>query len=334
MCPEPPSTPTVSAHGSCGCPTASRPRTGSWRECTGSPGCWRASLTSCGRSAPPGPDRPSVRPRHRRTPPESVSGTSHLTSLFRDVPSCRESEFMTRHVVILAGGLSHERDVSLRSGSRLHEALRGTGMDVTLRDTDADLISWLADTKPDAAIITLHGSRGENGAIQGILEMSGVPYLGTPAINCRLAYEKNIAKNLVQRAGFPTPRWMSLSHSTFRDLGAQTLINLLISHLGLPLMVKPQHGGSALGATAVRAAGELPAALVNAFAYGDIAVVEQFVDGVELAVSVVEEGDGLIALPAVEISPDSGIFDYESRYTAGLTTYFTPARLDDELSLI
>ena len=239
---------------------------------------------------------------------------------------------MTRHVVILAGGLSHERDVSLRSGSRLHEALRGTGMDVSLRDTDADLISWLAEAKPDAAIITLHGSRGENGAIQGILEMSGVPYLGTPAINCRLAYEKNIAKNLVQRAGFTTPRWMSLSHSTFRDLGAQTLISLLISHLGLPLMIKPQHGGSALGATAVRAAEELPAALVNAFAYGDIAVVEQFVDGVELAISVVEEGDGLIALPAVEISPASGIFDYESRYTAGLTTYFTPARLDDDVA--
>ena len=182
---------------------------------------------------------------------------------------------MTRHVVILAGGLSHERDVSLRSGSRLHEALKGSGVDVTVRDTDSDLISWLAETKPDAAIITLHGSRGEHGAIQGILEMSGVPFLGTNAKNCRLAYEKNIAKNLVQRGGFTTPRWMTLSHSTFRDLGAQTLIRLLVSHLGLPLMVKPQHGGSALGATPVRAADELPAALVNAFAYGEIAVVER-----------------------------------------------------------
>jgi D-alanine-D-alanine ligase len=239
---------------------------------------------------------------------------------------------LTRHVVVLAGGLSHERDVSLRSGSRLHEALKGSGMDVTLRDTDADLIPWLAEAKPDAAIITLHGSRGENGAIQGILEMSGVPYLGTPSKNCRLAYEKNIAKNLVQRAGFTTPQWMSLSHSTFRDLGAQTLISLLVSYLGLPLMVKPQHGGSALGATPVRAAEDLPAALVNAFAYGEIAVVEQFVDGVELAITVLENEDGIEALPAVEISPTSGIFDYESRYTAGLTTYFTPARLTDEVA--
>lgn len=239
---------------------------------------------------------------------------------------------MTRHVVILAGGLSHERDVSLRSGSRLHEALRAIGMDVTVRDTDAEMIPWLIETKPDAAIITLHGSRGENGAIQGILDMTGIPYIGTPTSNCRLAYEKNIAKNLVRKAGYATPRWMSLSHSTFRDLGAQTLISLLVGHLGVPLMVKPQHGGSALGATAVRSAEELPAALVNAYAYAEIAVVEQFVDGVELAITVVEEGDEVVALPAVEISPASGIFDYESRYTAGLTTYYTPARLDDEVS--
>lgn len=239
---------------------------------------------------------------------------------------------MTRRVVVLAGGLSHERDVSLRSGSRLHEALRAFGVDVNLRDIDADLIGWLADAKPDAAIITLHGSRGENGAIQGILAMAGVPYVGTRGQDCRLAYEKNIAKNLVRRAGFTTPQWKSISHSTFRDLGAQPMIGLLISHLGLPLMVKPQHGGSALGATAVRSAEEMPAALVAAFAYGEIVVVEKFVEGVELAITVIENDAGIEALPAVEICPNSGIFDYESRYTAGLTTYFTPARLEPDVA--
>jgi D-alanine-D-alanine ligase len=239
---------------------------------------------------------------------------------------------MSRHVVVLAGGLSHERDVSLRSGSRLYESLRHLGMEVTLRDVDSDLIPWLVETKPDAAIIALHGGRGENGAIQGILEMVGIPYLGTPTKNCRLAWEKNIAKNLVERSGFTTPPWMSLSHNTFRDLGAGALIDSLVGYLGLPLMVKPQHGGSALGASVVRSAEELPAALVGAFAYGDLVVVEVFVEGVELAITVIEEADGARALPAVEIAPSSGIFDYESRYTAGLTTYFTPARLSDEVA--
>ena len=239
---------------------------------------------------------------------------------------------MSRHVVVLAGGLSHERDVSLRSGSRLYESLRHHGMEVTLRDVDSDLIPWLVEAKPDAAIIALHGGRGENGAIQGVLEMVGIPYLGTPSKNCRLAWEKNIAKNLVERNGFTTPPWMSLSHNTFRDLGAGALIDSLVGYLGLPLMVKPQHGGSALGASVVRSAEELPAALVGAFAYGDLVVVEVFVDGVELAITVIEEADGARALPAVEIAPTSGIFDYESRYTAGLTTYFTPARLSDEVA--
>ena len=237
---------------------------------------------------------------------------------------------MTRHVVVLAGGLSHERDVSLRSGSRLHESLLGRGLEVTQRDTDGELIGWLAAHRPDAAVIVLHGSRGENGAIQSILEMAGLPYVGSVASSCRLSYEKNIAKNLVRRAGFSTPDWVSLSHSTFRDLGASALMDLLIGHLGLPLMVKPQHGGSALGSASVRTAEELPAALVGAFAYGEIALVEQFVDGTEIAVTVLDTPDGPAALPVVEIEPRSGVFDYESRYTAGLTTYYTPARLPAE----
>jgi D-alanine-D-alanine ligase len=239
---------------------------------------------------------------------------------------------MTRHVVVLAGGLSHERDVSLRSGSRLHEALQGRGLEVTQRDTDGELIGFLTEHRPDAAIIALHGSRGENGAIQSILEMVGVPSVGTVSTNCRLAYEKNIAKNLMRRAGFATPAWVSLSHSTFRDLGAGTLMDLLIGHLGLPLMVKPQHAGSALGTASVRSAAELPAALVGAFAYGEIALVEHFVEGTEVAVTVLDSADGPTALPAVEIVPRSGVFDYESRYTAGLTTYYTPARLPAEVA--
>lgn len=238
-----------------------------------------------------------------------------------------------RHVVVLAGGLTHEREVSLRSGSRLTEALRQRGLEVTVRDADAALFPWLLENKPDAAVIALHGGRGENGAVQGVLELAGVPYLGTRSHDCRLSWDKPTAKTLMQRAGFRTPNWLTLSHNTFRDLGASVLIDALVGHLGLPLMLKPHQGGSALGASVVRTAAEVPGALVQAFAYGDVVLVEQFVEGTEVAVTVVDTADGPRALPAVEIVPDSGVFDYESRYTAGLTTYHTPARLTGEVAV-
>ncbi|WP_111764920.1 D-alanine--D-alanine ligase family protein [Nakamurella deserti] len=233
-----------------------------------------------------------------------------------------------RHVVVLAGGLTHERDVSLRSGSRIAESLRRQGHEVSLRDADGSLLGWLRDAEPDAAVIALHGGRGENGAVQGILQMSGVPYLGTASRNCRLAWDKSTAKTLMARAGHRTPEWITLAHDTFRDLGAPGMIDAVIADLGLPLMVKPHQGGSALGAGVVRSPEQLPEALVGAFAYGSVVLVERFVTGTELAVSVIDTEDGPVALPAVEIAFPGDVFDYEARYTAGMTTYFTPARLD------
>lgn len=245
--------------------------------------------------------------------------------------STTEAAGPAHHVVVLAGGLTHERDVSLRSGSRLAESLRGHGHDVTIRDADAELLPWLASHHPDAALIALHGGRGENGAVQGVLEMAGVPFAGTASHDCRLAWDKATAKNLMRRAGFATPEWFTLSHSTFRDLGASSLIALLVSSLGLPVMLKPYQGGSALGATAVHEVADLPAALVSSFAYGDVLLVERFVTGTEIAVTVIDQGraadGGPRALPAVEVCFPGDVFDYEARYTAGLTTYYTPARL-------
>ena len=98
-----------------------------------------------------------------------------------------------RHVVVLAGGLTHERDVSLRSGSRLAESLRRSGIDVTIRDVDATVLPWLTEHRPDAAVVALHGGRGENGAVQEVLEMAGIPYVGTPSHNCRLGWDKATA---------------------------------------------------------------------------------------------------------------------------------------------
>mgnify|MGYP001067425251 CR=1 FL=1 len=236
-----------------------------------------------------------------------------------------------RHVMVLAGGLSHEREVSLRSGSRLAQALRQVGHDVTVRDADDTLLDWVGAHHPDAAIIALHGGRGENGAVQTVLELAGVPFVGTAAHECRLAWDKATAKVLLRRAGFVTPRWVTLSHSSFRDMGAAGLVAAVARELAFPLLLKPHQGGSALGTALVRDPDQLPAALVGSFAYGDVVLVEEYAAGTEVAVTVIEGDDGPVALPAVEIVPPGDIFDYEARYTAGTTTYHTPARLDSEL---
>ncbi|MFC4005260.1 D-alanine--D-alanine ligase [Prauserella oleivorans] len=233
-------------------------------------------------------------------------------------------------VAVLAGGLSHERDVSLRSGRRLSVALRDQGLTVDEWDTDASLLTRLRDERPDAAVVALHGGEGENGSVQTVLEMFGVPFVGTSSRGCRRAWDKPIAKALVAGAEFTTPDWVVLPHSTFRELGAQAVLDAMVERLGLPLILKPDQGGSALGAQVVRDAAELPAAMVGCFAYGDTVLAEKYIEGTEVAVTVVERDGGPQALPAVEIVPESGIYDYTARYTAGLTDFFTPARLSPE----
>jgi D-alanine-D-alanine ligase len=232
----------------------------------------------------------------------------------------------------LAGGLSHEREVSLRSGSRVAQALRGVGYEVSVHDADSSLLDWIAKNEPEAAVIALHGGRGENGSVQTLLEMLHTPFVGTPSAPCRLSWDKATAKELMRRAGYATPRWVTLSHTAFRDFGAAGLVAALGEELTLPLIVKPLTGGSALGATLVHEASGLPAALVSSFAYGELVLVEEFVHGAEIAVSVIDEGDGPVALPAVEIVAPGEIFDYDARYTAGMTTYHTPARLADDVA--
>ncbi len=232
-------------------------------------------------------------------------------------------------VVVLAGGLSPERDVSIRSGRRIADALRATGVEVAVLDADAHLLDALATEPPSCVIPLLHGAPGEDGAIRDVLEALRLPYVGSTAAAARRAFDKPVASGLVRSAGVAVPVSVALPHSTFRELGAGAVLHAVVSHLGLPLMVKPTRGGSSLGCAVVRTADELPAAMVAAFAYGDTAMIETFVEGTEVAVSVVDDADGPRALPAVEISADGGFYDYGARYTAGATEFFVPARLPE-----
>lgn len=237
-----------------------------------------------------------------------------------------------RTVVVLAGGLSHERDVSIRSGRRLAAALRHGGLAVDEWDADATLIARLHNHRPDAAVVALHGGAGEDGAVQSVLDMLDIPFVGTDPAGCRRAWDKPSAKADLRRAGLSTPDWLALPQTVFSELGAQAVLDAMIAKLGLPLMLKPDQGGSALGAHIVRDESELPTAMVGCLAYSNTVLAERYVAGTEVAVTVVDTGDGPRALPAVEIEPDSGFYDYAARYTAGLTRFHCPARLEPAIA--
>lgn len=239
---------------------------------------------------------------------------------------------MSTRVVVLAGGLSHEREVSLKSGRRVLDALRTARVEAELRDADLTLLPALAADPPDAVVIALHGATGEDGSLRGVLDLCRVPYVGGDARAARLAWDKPSAKAVLREHGIPTPDWVALPHDRFSELGAVAVLDRIVARIGVPLMVKPAQGGSGLGAAVVRDPDGLPAAMVGCFAYDPTALVERFVTGTDVAVSVVDLGAGPRALPAVEIVPNSGVYDYAARYTAGLTTWHAPARLEPKVA--
>jgi len=235
-------------------------------------------------------------------------------------------------VVVLAGGLSHEREVSLRSGRRAAQSLRDVGLEVLELDVSGSLLEKLAELGKPVVVPLLHGGAGEDGAIRQALELIDVPYVGSTSTSARVAFDKAIATPRVAGAGWATPTQIALPDDMFRELGAPTLVKALARHLGFPMMVKPARSGSALGCAKVERIEDLPAAMVQAYAYGGVAVVERFITGIEVAVPVIDTGSGPVALPAVEIRPDSGVYDYTARYTAGATRFLAPAELDEEVA--
>ncbi|WP_296666929.1 D-alanine--D-alanine ligase [Demequina sp.] len=233
------------------------------------------------------------------------------------------------HALILAGGLSHERDVSIRSGRRVQEALRGAFDQVSLRDVDTELIPTLRFGGVDVVWPLLHGSSGEDGSLQALLELVGVPYVGTTSRAARVAWNKAVAKAVMMRAGIDSPDYVTLPQSLFREVGAEHVLDTVVARFGLPVVIKPARGGSALGISIVEDRDDLARAMVHCFAYGDVALIERAVKGVELAISVVGTGDDARALPAVEIAVE-GTYDYDARYNPGRVEYFAPARLTPE----
>lgn len=232
-------------------------------------------------------------------------------------------------VMILAGGLSHERDVSLRSGRRVKDALEERGVHVTLSDVDTSLLPTLRSLDNTVVWPLLHGASGEDGALQALLELTDAPYVGTRSREARVAWVKPVAKAVFARAGVATPDYVTLPQSLFREAGAEQVLEAILAKFQLPLVVKPARGGSALGVSLVTDREQLAQAMVHCFAYGDMAMIETAVTGTEVAVSVVGTGADARVLPGVEIVCE-GPYDYDARYNPGRVEYFAPARLSDE----
>ena len=232
-------------------------------------------------------------------------------------------------VLVLAGGISHERDVSLRSGRQVADSLASYGLDVELRDPDATLLAYVRESRPDVVWPALHGASGEDGALRGLLDFMGVPYVGSRADASRLAWDKPTAKIIVGRAGVSTPVSIALPRDAFRELGANSILDEISDEFSGPLVIKPAQGGSSQGVTIVDDRSLLPRAMVDAYTYWDVALIEQKITGTEIAIGIIDSGDGPVALPAVEIEPLSGVYSFEARYNAGETRFYVPARIDD-----
>lgn len=239
-----------------------------------------------------------------------------------------------KRVAVLKGGWALERTVSLRSGARVQSVLRGLGHEVVAIDVGPEMLAQVIEAEPDVAFIALHGGDGEDGTVQGLLETIGIPYTGSGPAACMRCTDKALAKHLMREAGIPTPDWSAFKESAVKDLGVAAALPYIERKLGFPIVAKPARQGSALGVKFAHSSEELPPAIVGALSYDRKVVLERYIKGRDLAVSVLDAetpGEEPIALPVIEAIPrETEFYDYESRYEIGMTTFVCPAELDEK----
>ena len=225
-----------------------------------------------------------------------------------------------KRVGVLMGGLSAERDISIKTGDAVAGALESRGYAVEKIFVDRDLDRALRQTKIDVAFLALHGRYGEDGCVQGMLEIFGIPYTGSDVLASALAMNKVKAKELFRYRNLPTPP----SYVIERD--HEGSIEDEHAGFGFPAVVKPANEGSSIGVALARDIGDLEHAIEEAFRFDHQVLVERFIDGIEISVAVLNDR----ALGAIEIAPAEAFFDYGAKYTAGRTHYHMPARLSPE----
>jgi D-alanine-D-alanine ligase len=236
-------------------------------------------------------------------------------------------------IAVLKGGRSLERQVSLKSGARVEDALERLGHQVVAIDVGADLVDRLTADRPDLAFVALHGRDGEDGTVQELLEVMGIPHTGSGVSACIRAADKVLAKHAMRDAAIPTPDFYAFSETAFRELGAAQALPAVEERLQFPIVVKPAGQGSALGIKFARTPADVPSALVAAFSYDNKVLLERYVAGRDLAVSIIDQDGVARALPIVEAVPEQeDFYDFESRYEIGRTRFECPAALDEPIA--
>lgn len=239
-------------------------------------------------------------------------------------------------VAVLMGGSSLEREFSLASGKRVCDALEEAGHTVIPLDTTSELVATLRAEKPDVAYVALHGKHGEDGTIQSLLEFLQIPFVGSTATVCRSTWNKSTLPHVMRAyragedGGVSWPYGICIASDAFKEMGAATALDLIPTRIpaGLPLCVKPASQGSALGMSKVEDMADLGVAILGALSFDDEVLIEEWVDGVELAVAVIGEGWDAYALPPVEIVPRHGIYDTNARLDNEAVDYYAPVRLE------
>lgn len=227
---------------------------------------------------------------------------------------------MAARVAVARGGRSLEREVSLRSGQRAADALAQLGYEVTEVDPDRHFVRRIRELDPAFVFVAMHGRGGEDGTLQDLLEILGVPYTGSDVHASGRCLDKHSFKQLIQAQGLATPEWHSFNREAFSEFGAADSLDQLAAQLGFPFVLKPARQGSSLGIKFVETPEEFSPAIVGALGYDERVLIERYVEGRELAVSVLGPADAPDVLPIIEIETDEPFYTFRAHYDPGAAT--------------
>ncbi len=230
-------------------------------------------------------------------------------------------------IVVVCGGVSSEREVSLRSGEAVFKALNQAGYkDVSLFDLKRDNFKLLLAEKPDVCYLALHGEGGEDGCIQGALQLAGIPYTGPGIASSAIAMDKILTKKLLDYSSIPTAKFIEIKKENITNINAT--IKYLIDNIGLPMVLKAPSQGSSIGVVIVNKEEQMSDAICEVFKYGDSLLAEEFLDGVEVTLPILGNKSPK-TLPIIEITSSNDFYDFQSKYTPGMCEHIIPARISE-----